>query len=202
LIFDQIHANKGTLKYCIRWESDETVTAAQRDKIATLASRVINNWNAQLAGYDNWPYGTITVKVTGWAVKNRATLAWSDTSVPIYVGDLDDGGAPQCASGTFNMSLWGTKGWTGGAGGDWGQRVGSTYILNSLDLDEPHIIEHEIGHGFNLPDFYDANQFPPTGLPLTIMQAGASSRITAWDKWMIRRVWSELLRAKPSRFGR
>lgn len=39
------------------------------------------------------------------------------------------------------MSLWLTAGMEGGAGGDWGQRVGSEYFLGALD--NPHIWLHE-----------------------------------------------------------
>lgn len=224
LIFDQIHATNGKLSYCVRWESSERVSAEQRDRIEQMIGVQVNNWTQTwLGGYDGWPWPSIEVKVVAWAVKERSVLAWNDDGrTRVYVGDLDAGGAPKCpdacsrmehrdgnyascAGGSaahFDMSLWGTQGFEGGAGGDWGQRVASSNILAAAATPtaEAQIIEHEIGHGFNLPDFYDPPQFPPTGLPPAIMQAGASDHITAWDGWMLRRVWSELRRRQPDRF--
>ena len=219
LIFDQMIAAEGRLNYCVRWESDQQITATQRDQMEDMINRQYAHWVEWLRDYDCFPYDEVPVKIVGWAVADRNQLEWADNGVPIYVGNLDAGGAPQCpeACGRFfhqdgnynscpggydnhyDMSLWGTKGFGGGAGGDWGQRVSSEYILSTLTADHVHVIEHEIGHGFNLPDFYDAEQFPPTGLPPAVMQAGAADSIQPWDGWMLRRVWSEL-KAQDGRF--
>ncbi len=68
------------------------------------------------------------------------------------------------------MYLWLTSAFQGGAGGDWGQRMSEDYILAIMDNDEVHILEHEMGHGFGLPDFYEDNDRPPGGFPChTIM---------------------------------
>ena len=48
---------------------------------------------------------------------------------------------PGGAARHYDMSLWLTSGMNGGAGGDWGQRVGSEYFLSALD--NPHIWLHE-----------------------------------------------------------
>jgi hypothetical protein len=78
-------------------------------------------------------------------------------------------------------------------GGDWGQRMGDSYILNNRTGNEVTIVEHEIGHGFGLTDFYAENERPPGGFPdPTIMWAGNSATITNFDKWMLRYVWSQL----------
>ena len=217
--FDQIIANGGYLNYLVRWESDEPVTAAQRDQIAVMIEHQINKWcQVWLTGYDCWPYDRIRVNVVAWAVKDRATLQWNDADWDgkVYVGIYEsydtqrneptgprecnrfynqNGRYPNCQNEHFDMSLWCTKGFQGGAGGDWGQRLSSTYILQNLYSENVHILLHEIGHSFSLPDFYESFQFPPAstgGLPPAIMQAGAASVITPWDGWMFRRVWSEL----------
>ena len=54
------------------------------------------------------------------------------------------------------MYLWGTQGFPniGGCGGDWGQRLSDTAYLNMLDGSGIHVLEHEIGHGFGMTDFY------------------------------------------------
>lgn len=91
------------------------------------------------------------------------------------------------------MYLWGTTGFQGGAGGDWGQRISDDYILSTLENEEVHIIEHEMGHGFGLPDFYEEADRPTGGFPTnTIMWAGDFMTITDWDIWMLRYTWSQI----------
>ncbi|WP_406675236.1 hypothetical protein WBK31_17305 [Nonomuraea sp. N2-4H] len=74
----------------------------------------------------------------------------------------------------------------GGAGGDWGQRVGSEYYMSNLDADNMHILLHEIGHSFGLDDFYD---WTPSGVCCFLMKAGSASQITEFDAWMFRDWW-------------
>lgn len=138
--WDQVMANKGSLNYCVRWESDQPVTAQMRDQIHTALKRQSKKWIDQVAGFEKFPYNEVPVKIVGWAVKNRSTLQWSDNSVDIYTNVLDGGGAPQCAPDCgrffhqdgnystcpggaarhYDQSLWLTKSVGGGAGGDWG----------------------------------------------------------------------------------
>ncbi|GGG03939.1 hypothetical protein GCM10010912_55910 [Paenibacillus albidus] len=93
----------------------------------------------------------------------------------------------------YDMYLWATANFGGGAGGDWGQRMSDNYILSTLNNHEIEITEHEIGQGFGLPDFYEPQDRPPGGFPLpTIMWAGNSATITNWDVWMLRYTWSQL----------
>lgn len=223
LIFDQIYAGKGTLNYVVRWQSSKNLTREQRQNMASMMERQINNWTKHLEGYDGWPYGHIPVKIVGWAVADsrqildrqpdeiiytdtiRDDLSQSDPRIPtqlpvaprelsrfenfhnsryVYPGGLDK---------RFDMYLWGTANFGGGAGGDWGQRMSDDYILSNLRAQESEIIEHEIGHGFGLPDFYQAHERPPGGFPVpTIMWAGNSRTITNWDVWMLRYTWSQL----------
>jgi len=226
-LFDQIWAEKGSLYVCVRWESKTKVTAAQRAKFEPMVNRAINNWNRWLKGYDGWIHDTVKVQIVGWAVADAAYLEATGLTVPVYVnGGLESEGKsapicpdacnrdrfhntgkvsttyPDCKSPDkpFDITLWGTDGFQGGAGGDWGSRTGADYILSVLDAQEPHIIEHEFGHAFSLPDFYEAADLPPGGLPTAIMRAGNSAVITDWDGWMLRRVWTEIKKAEPSRF--
>lgn len=87
------------------------------------------------------------------------------------------------------MSLWLTEGMQGGAGGDWGQRIGSEYFLQTMNDENVHILLHEIGHTFALDDFYD---WTPTGVSNFIMLAGSAMEITEFDKWMARDWWRHL----------
>ncbi|MEO3854180.1 cellulose-binding domain-containing protein [Acrocarpospora sp. B8E8] len=207
-IWDQIMAGRGNINYCVRWDSGATVTAALRDQIHANLARMFQKWVDQLAGWNGWPYPTVNVKVVGWAVRNRAQLQWTDNSVDIYVNDINEN-APQCAppcgrffhqdgnysgcpggaSHHYDMSLWLTAGMSGGAGGDWGQRIGSEYFVGALGSANIHILLHEIGHGYGLDDFYD---WTPSGVCCFIMKAGSASQITEFDGWMLRDWWRHL----------
>jgi hypothetical protein len=213
--FDQIMANKGTINYCVRWDSDNPVTATLRDQIEATLQKQFAKWIDALSengtGYNQWPYAKVPVKVVGWAVKDRSTLKWTDDSVDIYAGNLDEGGAPQCAppcgrffhqdgdysqcpgkeAHHYDMSLWLTKGMGfGGAGGDWGQRLDQEYFTNALDEENLHIYLHEVGHTFGLDDFYDWTPTPDVGG--FIMNAGSATQITEFDKWMVRDFWRHI----------
>lgn len=210
--WDQIMATGGSLNYCVRWDTDAPATAAMRDLVQTALQRQVTKWIDQLtqdgAGWNGWPYASVPVKVVGWAVRDRSTLQWSDNSVDIYVNDIRED-APQCAqpcgrffnqSGNYpncpgglahhyDMSLWLTSGFSGGAGGDWGQRVGSEYFMGAVTTDDIHIVQHELGHSFGLDDFYD---WTPSGVGGFLMKSGSATKITEFDKWMLRDWWRHL----------
>lgn len=118
----------------------------------------------------------------GWAVKNEALLEGSTDGIDVYT-DTDAEGIPQCAEACgrffhqdndysqcpggaerhYDNSLWLTDGMGGGAGGDWGQRIGREYFMESLDMENIQILLHEIGHTYGLDDckFLLINPFPP-----------------------------------------
>jgi hypothetical protein len=217
--WDQVMAGRGTINYCVRWDSTASVTAAQRDAFAATLQRQFNKWMTAMsengAGWNGWPYPSVTVKVVGWAVRDRNQLQWTDNSVDVYVNNIREN-APQCAepcgrffhqdgnysgcsggaSHHYDLSLWLTAGFGGGAGGDWGQRIASEYYTNAVatNLDNVHILLHEMGHTFGLDDFYD---WTPTGQCCFIMKAGSATQITEFDKWMLRDWWRHL----KSRYG-
>lgn len=88
----------------------------------------------------------------------------------------------------------------GGCGGDWGQRLSDDAYLNIINSGFGiHVLEHELGHGFGLTDFYggegEKGGFPPGGFPggeNSLMMAGSASKITDFDGWMLRYVWSKI----------
>ena len=215
--WDQLMAGRGSINYCVRWDSAARVTQAQRDAVAATLQRQYQKWMDQMLddgqGWNNWPYRQVPVKVVGWAVRDRAQLEWTDDAVDVYVNDIAEG-APQCAppcgrffhqdgnySGCpggaahhYDHSLWLTAGMSGGAGGDWGQRIGAEYFMNNLAADNVHILLHEIGHTYGLDDFYDWDPLNGQGF---LMKAGSATRITDFDRWMLRDFWRHL----KSRYG-
>ncbi|KAG6612937.1 Neutral zinc metallopeptidase [Phytophthora cinnamomi] len=208
IIFDQLVTNKGSLNYCIRWDSKDRLSKSDASKFEAMLNRQFKAWNQWLIGYDCWPYNKINVKIVGWAARDASLFEWSDDSLgKIYTSDKDVDGVPQCPTacykhqeralnsdtsaceGTpFDMSLWPTQNMDGGAGGDWGQRVNAENLLATLDQDQTLIVSHEIGHGFGLPDFYEETDKPKTDFPACIMDSGTAATVTPSDGWMVRRV--------------
>jgi hypothetical protein len=103
---------------------------------------------------------------------------------------------PQCSGGVANhydMSLWLTQGMSGGAGGDWGQRVGQEYFTNNVNAEHLHIWLHEFGHGFGFPDYYNWDAWAPgVASPNSVMVAGRATLVTDWDTWMLRHTYNQL----------
>ncbi|RDW76152.1 hypothetical protein BP5796_06973 [Coleophoma crateriformis] len=204
--YDILMASNGTLNFCVRWDSDASVTEADRTAIESSLKANVRKWTDQLTGFMGWPFGEVPVSVVGWAVKDKAQLQGSVSGVDVHT-TADSAGTPECdpacgrffhqdndysacaggAARHYDMSLWLTAGMEGGAGGDWGQRVGSEYFLGALD--SPHIWLHEFGHTLALDDFYD---WTPTGITNFIMNAGSSTTITDFDIWMMRDFWRHI----------
>ncbi|MBN1129669.1 MAG: T9SS type A sorting domain-containing protein [Chitinispirillaceae bacterium] len=214
---DQLFANAAMGKYqvCVRWDSDSVITPTKRDQIESMLSRHMGQWTSCLKGFDGWPWDTVPVKVIGWAVRSRSTLQWTDAEspAPVYVNILD-GGAPSCdrnCSRASNTSLTATyPNCPGGAANHWDwyswqkqgigmtgfggpagqQNDAGTTLRNTTG--QLHIVLHEMGHGFTLCDFYDDDV--PGGDPVCVMNAGTASTVTEYDRWMLRRIWSEIKR--------
>lgn len=211
--WDQVMATGGAINYCVRWDSRNAVSAGTRDAIEAKLQDQYDVWFDQMAGWSEWPFERIEVEVVGWAAYDRNLLQWSDDAVDVYIGDIredapqcdedcgrffhQDGTYPDCPGGYdhhYDQSLWLTQGMGGGAGGDWGQRMGQEYFTNALGSSQITIYLHELGHTFGLDDFYD---WTPTGQCCFIMKAGSSSTVTEFDQWMLRDWWRHL----KSRYG-
>jgi hypothetical protein len=203
--WDQLVANEGTYTYCVRWESSTPVDAQLRDQIHASLQEQWSRWFDHLAGFMGFPYEEVPVTVVGWAATDASLLQWDDDSVDKYIGNMSEG-APQCApecgrffnqdgdysqcpggeARHYDQSLWLTDGFGGGAGGDWGQRMGREYFVGALGQENMTILLHEMGHTLGLDDFYD---WTPTGVGGFLMQAGSASEVTEFDYWMARDFW-------------
>lgn len=103
---------------------------------------------------------------------------------------------------SFDEYLWCTEGFPniGGCGGDWGQRLSDNAFIGVADgTGYPHVYWHELGHGFGMTDFYggegEADGFPPGGFPggeNSLMMAGSASKITDFDGWFLRYLWTNI----------
>lgn len=214
-IFDQIISGNGTLNYIIKWQSYKSITYEQRQGFEKLLSDCINDWNKWLVGYENWPYEHIDVRIIGWAVIDKECLldlhsdetVYTDTKPYSSLFDLSNDyekipdKEPYAPDSGFDMYMWATEGFTdiGGCGGNWGQRLSDNAYLKMLDSSDVHILEHEIGHGFGMPDFYggegEPDGYPPGGFPgndNSIMMAGSTDKITDFDGWMLRYIWTKI----------
>ena len=169
--WDQLWATQGSINVCVRWDSSETVTKAQRDKLATVYAAQYQKWSEWLYGFDGFPFSKVDVNVVGWAVRDKALLQGSTDGFDVYT-DVDGEGVPQCSPSCgrffhqdndysscpggqarhYDQSFWLTDGMQGGAGGDWGQRIGSEYFLQAMDSEDVHILLHEMGHTYGLDD--------------------------------------------------
>lgn len=220
LIFDQIVAGNGTLNYIVRWQSSTALTYEQRQKFGPMIERQINAWTDWLVGFEDWNYNHVDVNIVGWAVSDESLILDKQDDEVIYTtcttdelhnsnsaipellpyAPTENSRADHFADtnyvypGTrFDMYLWGTTSFQGGAGGDWGQRVSDDYILSVLDSENAHVLEHEIGHGFGMTDFYEEYQCPtwPEGTS-NIMVAGWAQEVTDYDGWMLRYIWDKI----------
>ncbi|EGZ14879.1 neutral zinc metallopeptidase [Phytophthora sojae] len=200
-IIDHIVKNKGSLNYCVRWDSQTIkLTKETAQKIEAMLARQYAAWNRWLIGYNCWPYDEININIVDWAARKASDLEWSDNSLgKIYIGDLDQDGDHQCprtatgrrtSSGCegkpFDVSLWPTEEMTGGLGNYNFQQFGIETLLDGIDNEQLTVAAHEIGHRFGLPDFYEMPQ-PPNFKPC-LMWGLSTDTMKDTDGWMVRRV--------------
>lgn len=215
-ITDQLMANKGNINYCVRWNHSGKSTAAVRAGITRALQRALKKWFDLLVGFEGFPLTTLNVKVVGYAVKNRSILEGDIKGLDVYTGKVDPDGVPECDPGCYrgahldgdfsqcpggaarryDMSFWiddSLASSLGGLGYNWGQELGPKYVFDNLEAEDMHILQHEMGHGFGLLDFYD---WEPQGQSSFIMMAGSAMEIKEFDAWMLRDWWRKM---KPVR---
>ncbi len=217
-LHDAAMKGQGEIKICVRYGATQTITTATRDLIAPSMQRWFNKWFAQLFPYACFPHPSVTVNVSGWAVKpgQESLLEWSDRTIPVYT-EVSDGtdqakGEPKCPDACgfffhsdhvftncpggvvnhFDYALWLNDKVPSGAaaeGSDWGVRIPVASFLKDINTDNFGVMLHEMGHGFGLSDYYSWTGSTPTGG--SIMFPGSAGVLTLGDQWMVRRYWKE-----------
>jgi hypothetical protein len=216
-LLDNAMKGSGEINLCVRWGANKTMTTTIRDKIAPAMERWFNSWFTALGSYGCFPYPNgVKVNLTGVAVKpgEESLLDWDDDSVAIYT-ETDADGEPMCPDSCsffnnwshefpscpggeanhFDYSVWLNDTLEGGAaavGGDWGLRMPVDNFVNVLDQESDHTIQHEMGHGFGMQDYYDWTGSTPEGGSVMIVGSNwGDPVITVGDSWLIRRIWKE-----------
>lgn len=207
---DQVMRGKGTLNFCVRWDSDSPVSSTLRDQITATLQRGVDAWFSALVGYDCFPYAKIPVKVSAWMTRNRATMQWdndpavivkSDVACPEacsrYAHNAGNYTFPNCTGGfdnRYDQEVWLEESYGAPNGWAWGQHVDRAgFTDKAISGGLYHIWLHEFGHGIGFPDYYDWDVWAPgVAAPKCVMNAGAAITVTDWDKWMFKRTWTEM----------
>jgi uncharacterized protein YjdB len=216
-LLDSAMKGKGEINLCVRWGASRPMTAAIRDQIAPTMEKWFNGWYTALGSYGCFPYPKgVKVKLTGVAVKpnQKSLLQWSDNSVAIYT-ETDGEGEPKCPDACSFFENWGHEfpgcpggearhfdysvwlddtigGGAGAVGGDWGLRIPVASFVDVLNQPSDHTIQHEMGHGFGMQDYYDwTGSTPEGGSAMIVGSHWGDPVITTGDSWLIRRIWKE-----------
>ena len=218
-LFDSVMKGDGEINLCVRWGATTAPSAAMKETLGPSVERWFNDWFTAMGDYGCFPYSDgITVRVTGWAVRpgNEAWVADLDDSITVYT-QTDGEGEPKCAddcsffllwdhefprcpggeAAHFDYSIWlddalPGDGGAAAVGGDWGLRMPRSSFEAALDRTSDGVIEHEMGHGFGLQDYYTWNGSRPAGGSIMIVGSSGGGAPTTADAWLLRRTWAEM----------
>ncbi len=202
----QLMENGGRMRYCARWDSNEPLTATDREQLATLIGKCERQWTDELTGWGCWPLGHVEVEIVLWVVRDAALLqGWSDAEGAYVVSNDPDVACPQdcaqepgreqmttCSAAPYDEFFWLDGDLTDytGWGSATGFYMGADAILSAAraEADTETIVAHEMGHAHGLDDFY-TEDVTPDGWTRFVMKAGSSMEVTETDGWMVRDVW-------------
>ncbi len=218
-LFDNVMQGDGELNLCVRWGATSAPSAAMKEKLATSVERWFNDWFTAMGDYGCFPYSDgVSVRITGWAVRagNEGWVSDLDDSISVYT-ETDPEGEPKCPDACsfflnwdhqfsscpggdaahFDYAIWlddalPGDGGAAAVGGDWGLRMPRSSFEAALDRPSDGVIEHEMGHGFGLQDYYTWEGSRPAGGSIMIVGSGGGSQPTTADVWLLRRTWAEM----------
>lgn len=90
LTFQQLYAGGGSINFAVRWESDQTVTLQQRQRLAAMLYDGINEWIRPLMGFEDFPFGEIPVSVVGWAVQKESLILDKQPNEIVWVNSNNE----------------------------------------------------------------------------------------------------------------
>lgn len=214
-LLDSVMKGKGQINLCVRWGASTAPSTIVKTGMAAAAQKWFNDWFSQLKDYACFPYSSISVKVTGWAVAAGKTSWVSDlgSDIKIYTETDADGepkcpddcsfftnwshSFPRCSGGeAFHHDYWmwlddSIGGGAAAVGGDWGLRMPVSNFVASMGKSD-YVIEHEMGHGFGFQDYYTWTGSEPAGGSLMIVGSTNNPSPTTADMWLLRRTWQEM----------
>lgn len=219
-LLDNVMKGEGEINICVRWgatSAPNDVLDIAIDDIPALIQGWFNDWYSQLDGYGCFPYPSVSVKITGWAVR-PGNESWVESEIDpattkIYT-EVDGSNEPKCPDNCSFFSNWDHVfgSCDGGAefhhdywfwiddttnaaaeGGDWGLRMPVASLNNACNRVpyDVNTVEHEMGHGFGFQDYYeDWTGIRPDESLMTLDPMTLMSPSLA-DRWLLRRAWKE-----------
>jgi len=216
-LLDSAIMGEGQINLCVRWGASTAPSQEVKDNTESAVGRMLNHWFTALGDYGCFPYPNgVTVKLTGWAVRpgNESWISDLPDSIGKYteIGNENeptcpsecsffehwDHEFPNCPGGeAFHTDYWvwvsdSLGGGAAAVGGDWGFRIPLSGYLSAIGREADGVLEHEMGHGFGLQDYYDWTGSRPEGGSLMIVGSAGQSTPTVGDTWLIRRTWKEM----------
>ncbi|KAG2996760.1 hypothetical protein PC121_g20672, partial [Phytophthora cactorum] len=76
-LMDKFVHNKGSINYCVRWDSSTNLEKSVASKFQGILERHYNKWNKWLEGYNCWPFTELKVNMVGWAAKDKSQFQWA-----------------------------------------------------------------------------------------------------------------------------
>lgn len=215
-LLDSAIMGQGQINVCVRWGATSAPSGDVKSGMESNVANWLNDWFTAIGTYGCFPYPNgVTVKVTGWAVRpgNESWVSDLGSSVGVYT-ETDGEGEPKCPDSCSFFVNWDHQfpdcpggeafhhdywvwlddelpgGGAAAVGGDWGFRMPVRSFLDAMGQDSL-VIEHEMGHGFGLQDYYTWNGSTPAGGSLMIVGSTNQQSPTEGDTWLIRRTWKE-----------
>jgi hypothetical protein len=88
-----------TINLCLRWGSAGSLTQENREHLASVYEKSIQQWLRWIPGWDGFPYDKVDVKVVAWAANDTTLIEGPTDAFDVYTGFHDTDGLPTCNPG-------------------------------------------------------------------------------------------------------